>query len=108
MISVALAAVGANLCALVYQPTSEHREVLGDRWKWGHGLIHISTIWSLTEAIFFCLVVRETHISTALSGTAAIFCLVSVVGLQARIDAATRSVPERGKFYNVDGAESTF
>ncbi|EQK97701.1 hypothetical protein OCS_06586 [Ophiocordyceps sinensis CO18] len=29
MVPVALAAVGVNMCALVFQPTSEHREVLG-------------------------------------------------------------------------------
>ncbi|KAF4504242.1 hypothetical protein G6O67_008418 [Ophiocordyceps sinensis] len=58
MVSVALAAVGVNLCALVFQPTSEHREVLGDRWKVGHGLVHVSTAMATTTVIF-CLVVRE-------------------------------------------------
>lgn len=58
MTPISLGAVGANLCALVFQPTSGHREGLGDRWTWGHALIHASTVLSLTETIF-CLVVRE-------------------------------------------------
>ncbi|KAF4504173.1 hypothetical protein G6O67_008360 [Ophiocordyceps sinensis] len=58
MTPVSLGAVGANLCALVFQPTPEHREELGGRWRLGHGLIHSSTVLCLMAAVF-CLVVRE-------------------------------------------------